>query len=170
MKAIFTLTAAAAAAAILAAGSTAGRVPVRWPIPDTLYAQALCVHSGWNYEAARGAKARRRLSRRLGHGPDYFNGPTAFYRTFDVPDSIRGGSGEGGWTTVNGYGGGMQMILSTYQRAARLSRGRLPYLTSDSAVADLPPGAQIYAAVLIVESDGGSWREWPETSVACGLR
>jgi hypothetical protein len=165
LRPLFALTAAAAAAATTAATCSAGPPPkARWPIPDRLYAEALCVHSGWVYEAARSRPERRRLLRRLGHGPDYFNGGTAFYRVRQV------GNGEGGWSTVNSYGGGMQMTLGTYNRAVARSHGRLRPASSNADVAQMTAAEQIYAAVLIVQEDGGSWREWPMTSRACGFR
>lgn len=33
-----------------------------------------------------------------------------------------------------------------------------------------PPAEQFYRAWIIWRQDGGSWREWPNTSRACGLR
>jgi hypothetical protein len=161
------LTATAAVALSLAAPSTAAH---RYPVPDDFFAQALCVHSGWHYQAAHGWKERRALARRFHRRPDYWSGRTAFYRTYDVSDGISGGSGEGSWTTVNGYGGGLQFLLSTWISAARLSRGAVPYLSSATEIAREPPAMQILAAYFIVRNDGGSWREWPWTSRACGLR
>jgi hypothetical protein len=80
------------------------------------------------------------------------------------------GNGEAAWSTVNAYGGGMQMLVSTYNRAAAMSHGRLSAVRSNAEIAGLPAAAQIYAAYLIVQQDHGSWREWPNTSRACGLR
>jgi hypothetical protein len=101
--------AAAAAALILVLPSRAGgSVPPPWFVE-----QALCVHSGWHYTSHR-VRGRRPEYVLFGHG---------FWRTWDVPDSIAGGSGEGGWSTVNGYGGGMQFTLGTWNNAARWSGG-----------------------------------------------
>lgn len=145
--------------------------PPRWPVPVGFMEEALCVHSGWHYQAARTWPERRALGRRYHHGPDYWQGPVAFYRTTDVPDGIRGGSGEGAWNNVNSlYGGGLQFMLGTYNRAAGLAKGKLPYAASKADISRLPAAAQVYAAFMIWRQDGGSWREWPETSRACGLR
>lgn len=92
-----------------------------------------------------------------------------FWRTWDVPDSIKGGSGEGGWSTVNSYGGGMQFTLGTWNNAARWSGGQVPYASSHSAIAQLPPRLQILASFFVV-MHRGSWADWPQTSRACGLR
>ncbi len=130
-------------------------------MPAWFYPQALCVHSGWHWRPARTAREARLAG--------YVFGRAAFVRSRDVPDSIPGGSGEAAWHTVNAYGGGMQMTLGTYNRAAALSHGRLPVARGNADIAALPAAAQIYAAYLIVESDGGSWSEWPLTGRACGL-
>lgn len=136
--------------------------PSRLNLPAWFVPQALCVHSGWQWSSrrpSRGAHAEYRLAGRW------------WFRTADVPDGYAGGSGEGGWGNVSGsYGGGMQFTLGTYNRAAGLSRGRLPYASSNAGIAALTPEQQMYAAYLIVEQDGGSWSEWPQTSRACGLR
>lgn len=87
-----------------------------------------------------------------------------YWRTWDVPDSMAGGSGEGPWAIVNGYGGGMQFTLGTWNRAGA------PYARSTSDIASASPEEQIRRAYVIVIGDGGSWREWPRTSRACGLR
>lgn len=116
------------------------------------------MHSGWHYTRQRGSGP-----------PDYILWQHGYWRTWDVPDSTSGGSGEGGWTTVNSYGGGMQFTLGTWNRAAALSHGLVPFASSGSAIALQPPGVQILAAWLIVTQDSGSWREWPNTSRACGL-
>lgn len=131
-------------------------------VPAWFVPQALCVHSGWHWSSTRphrGAPAEYRLAGRW------------WFRTWDVPDGYAGGSGEGAWTDVSGsYGGGLQFTLGTYNRAADLSGGRLPRAGSNAAIAGLSVESQIFAAFLIVTQDGGSWREWPQTSRACGLR
>lgn len=119
------------------------------------------MHSGWHWTSHRPRRGAR---------PDYVLWRHGFWRTSDVPDSIAGGSGEGGWSTVNGYGGGMQFVVGTWNRAAALSGGRVPFASSQSSIAAQPPGVQILAAWFIVRQDGWSWREWPQTSRACGWR
>lgn len=120
------------------------------------------MHSGWHWKLAT-TRAERR------HG-DYWLWGHIYVRTWDVPDSIRGGSGEAAWNTINGYGGGMQFLVGTWNRAAELSHGMVPRVWSQSAIAAQRARVQIYAAWLIVRQDGGSWREWPQTSRACGWR
>jgi hypothetical protein len=129
----------------------------RWLVPARFYPQALCVHSGWHYRRAWSRRDKRRAGYRFG--------PFWFIRTWDVPDSITGGSGEGGWDAVSStYGGGMQFMLSTWHRAG--GRGY-----SAAAIAAASPAEQIYRSYRIVHGqDGGSWGEWPNTSRACGLR
>jgi len=156
---------------ILAQAAAARPKPPRWQVPVSFMEAALCVHSGWHYEAARTWPERRALGRRYGHGPDYWQGKVAFYRTVDVPDSIRGGSGEGAWDNVNGlYGGGLQFMLGTWNRAAGLARGKLRYARSRADISRMSWAEQVYGAFMIVTQDGGSWREWPLTSRACNLR
>jgi hypothetical protein len=92
-----------------------------------------------------------------------------YWRTWDVPDSLAGGSGEGGWSTVNSYGGGLQFTLGTWNMAARASAGMVPYASSGATIAALPARVQILAAFFVV-SRRGSWADWPQTSRACGLR
>lgn len=76
---------------------------------------------------------------------------------------------EGSWTadTGNGYGGGFQFLVSTWNRAPRLD-GRIPFASSTSAIARLSPYVQTLAAFVIWRQDGGSWREWG-TARKCGL-
>jgi hypothetical protein len=126
--------------------------------PRSFVEGALCVHSGWHY-----------TSRRQHGRPDYVLWHHGYWRTWDVPDSVAGGSGEGGWHTVNSYGGGMQFTLGTFNTAARWSGGLVPYASSNAAIARLPAAVQILAAFFIV-SHRGSWADWPQTSRACGLR
>lgn len=115
-------------------------------VPDSFMQAALCVHDGWWHQP---------------HPP--------FARTGDVPDGIAGGSGEGSWDNISGFGGGLQFLLGTWNRASAASGGRVPSLGSLSEVAAQPPRVQVYAAYVIVSQDGGSWREWPQTARACGL-
>jgi Transglycosylase-like domain len=67
---------------------------------------------------------------------------------------------EGAWDddTGNGYYGGMQFLLSTWQSVG--GRGR-----PDQA----SPREQLHRAWLVYLRDGHSWREWG-TAGACGLR
>lgn len=127
--------------------------------PPSFVAQALCVHSGWHWTTSRPRRRARPEYHLFGHW---------WWRTWDVPDSWAGGSGEASWDEVNSYGGGMQFTLGTWNRAAGLSRGAVPYASSNSAIARMPVATQIYASWLIVMQDG-SWREWPNTARACGL-
>lgn len=75
---------------------------------------------------------------------------------------------EGAWNAIgyrNGratYGGGMQFLPGTWQRAG--GRERDVY-----AIARTSPREQLYRAYVIYLSDGHSWREWG-TANACGLR
>ena len=140
-------------------------------VPVAFMEAALCVHSGWHYKAARNWPERRALGRQYGRGPDYWQGTVAFYRTVDVPDSRAGGSGEGAWNNVNSlYGGGLQFMLGTWNRAVALSGGVLRYARSHADISRMSWAEQVYGAYMIVSQDGGSWREWPTTGPACGLR
>lgn len=165
--------------ALLGAAPAAASPPSgRQLVPAPFYAQALCVHSGWHWQQVRPLRLRRRraadpeLPRRLPPpaGVEYrLPGGAMFRRSWDVPDGTAGGSGEGGWTAAGGsYGGGLQFTLSTWNRAAALSGGAVPFAASTWAIARQPPRVQLLAAFLIVRQDGGSWREWPQTSRACG--
>jgi hypothetical protein len=66
---------------------------------------------------------------------------------------------EGAWgdDTGNGYYGGMQFLLSTWQSVGG------PGYPQDS-----PPRVQLYFAYRVWLRDGGSWREWGSRE-ACGL-
>lgn len=149
-----------ATGACLALLAPTARSGTRTAPPTWFVEQALCVHSGWHYTSHR----------IRGRAPEYVLWQHGYWRTWDVPDSIAGGSGEGGWRTVNGYGGGLQFTLGTWNRAAAMSAGAVPFAMSQSSIAAQPPATQIYAAFLIVRQDGWSWREWPNTSRACGLQ
>lgn len=160
-----TLLAVCAAALAFSAGYARGLPFARasYPLPRWFVPEALCVHSGWHWAPARSRAQRRRA--------EYFLAGRAWIKSWDVPDSIAGGSGEGGWNaTGGGYGGGLQFTLGTWNRAASLSGGRVSYAASESGIAAQPPAEQMYAALMIVRQDGGSWSEWPNTSRACGLR
>lgn len=67
---------------------------------------------------------------------------------------------EGPWNanTGNGYFGGMQFQLATWEGAGGRTR---PDLAT--------PREQLYRAHLVWIRDGRSWREWPTAGV-CGLR
>lgn len=116
---------------------------------------ALCIHSGWHYTHrwVRGERA------------DYFLWGHAYWRTYDVPDYLAGGSGEGEWGGVVGslYGGGLSFTVGTWNRAGA------PYARSTYDIARASPKEQIRRLLVIVRQDGGSYREWPQTSRACGL-
>lgn len=60
--------------------------------------------------------------------------------------------------TGNGYYGGFQFLLSTWQSVGGHVR---PDLAS--------PREQLYRAWLVYRRDGNSWREWG-TATLCGLR
>lgn len=156
------LKGAHALAAIAAAFSIHAAPHHQPPSPPVAFVEAaLCVHSGWHYTDhwIRGER------------PDYVLWGHHYWRTWDVPDTKPGGSGEAGWSKVNSYGGGMQFTLGTWNRAAGISHGAVPYESSNAGIAQQPPAVQILAAWLIVDGqDHGSWGEWPQTSVACGLR
>lgn len=79
-------------------------------------------------------------------------------------------SHEGAWPddTGNGFGGGLQFMVSTWNTAARLSGGVLPYVSTTAEIGRLSPMTQIYGAYMIVLNDG-SWREWPQTARMCRL-
>lgn len=104
-------------------------------VPSAFVSKALCVHDGWHHKLRR---------------------PWA--RTWDVPDSIKGGRGEGGWHTKSLYRGGLQWSLGTWARAG--GRGD---------PADASPAEEIFRAYVIVRRNGGRWTDWPWTARACGL-
>lgn len=78
----------------------------------------------------------------------------------DIPDTSRGGSGEGSWSsdTGNGYHGGLQFLSSTWANAG-----------GHGDAADASVSEQIYRAWIVWKTDGGSWHEWGWTRSACGL-
>ena len=122
-------------------------------MPAAFYLQALCVHDGWHYKRAWSPWEKRHSTYRFG---SFF-----FRRTWDVPDTIAGGSGEGSWHVSDPpYANGFQFMLGTWERAGG----------SSSTWQSATPREQVYRAWrIVVGQDGGSWREWPQTSRACGL-
>lgn len=114
---------------------------------------ALCVHSGWHYTH----------NRVRGHPPDYVLWGRGHWRTWDVPDDVSGGSGEGGWDAANPpYGGGMQMDY-TFQ-----SSYGSEYVRALGGAGNWPVRVQIIVAYRGWLRQG--WGAWPNTSRACGLR
>lgn len=103
-------------------------------------ADAMCVHDGWHH-AAR---------------------PPLYPRTWDVPNSIRGGTGEASWHDDGSpYYNGFQFAASTWRRAGG----------SPSTLVWASPAEQLYRVyVIVMRQDHGSWSEWPWTARACGLR
>lgn len=121
-------------------------------MPAAFYRQALCVHDGWHYKRVWSRWGKRHAAYRFGHF--YFRRTAKTYS-----------NGEGAWhgSVSSLYGGGLQFMLGTWHRA-----GGSGVSTVD--IANASPAEQIYRAFRIVRDDGGSWREWPNTSRACGLR
>jgi hypothetical protein len=72
---------------------------------------------------------------------------------------------EGAWDddTGNGYAGGMQFTLYTWNSVS----GRRARALLD--IAEASPREQLHRAYLVWLRDGRSWREWG-TAGACGLR
>jgi hypothetical protein len=139
-------------ACFAAVAARASPIPKSAP-PPSFVVDALCVHSGWHY-ATHGEGS-----------PDYVLWGHGYWHTYQV------GNGEGGWTATSapGYGGGLSFEEGTFNRAAGLSHGVVPYVGSTYQIATLSPVIQLYAMWMIVQQDGGSYREWPMTSRACGL-
>jgi hypothetical protein len=130
-------------------GETRGQMRPRYSVPVSFVLGALCVHSGWHY--------------RLDAHGDYSLFGRGYIRTSDVPDSIAGGSGEGGWDAANGsYGGGLQMDGAFQARYGREFLARL------GAAGKWPVSVQILVAYRGWLVQG--WGAWPNTSRACGLR
>jgi hypothetical protein len=77
----------------------------------------------------------------------------------------RVGSGEGAWNaaTGNGYEGGLQFLRSTWERVGGRTVG-------EHWASIVPAREQLYRAYLIWKSHHGSWSEWGDMRVACGLR
>lgn len=122
--------------------------PPVWWITD-----ALCVHSGWHY-----------TSHRIKHvAPGYVLWGHGYWRTWDVPDNIKGGSGEGGWDADGGYGGGGLQMDSVFQ-----SKYGPEFLARWGSALRWPVWAQLVAGYRGWKVQG--WGAWPWTSRACGLR
>lgn len=87
--------------------------------------------------------------------PRHWHAPTWW-----LPQALCIHAHEGAWNadTGNGYYGGMQFLLSTWQSVHGSGR---PDLAT--------PREQLYRAWLVYLRDGRSWREWG-TAGACGLR
>lgn len=138
----------------------AKRSPLQPPVSFVL--NGLCIHAGRHFTAAR---QRGRPEYLLwGHG--YW-----FAHSYDdMPAGYTGNQGEGPWPGVVGglYGGGLSFMVGTWNRAAALSRGAVPYVRSSYGIASQSVATQLYAMWLIVQQDGGSFREWPQTGPACG--
>jgi hypothetical protein len=114
-------------------------------VPPSFYPQALCVHDGWHY---RIVGPRRRAT--------YVFGGVRLARTWKTWSN-----GEGSWHVWDPpYANGFQFLLGTWERAGGAA----------STWRSASPREQVYRAWRIVHGqDGGSWREWPNTSRACGL-
>jgi hypothetical protein len=68
---------------------------------------------------------------------------------------------SGNWHIYNRpYANGFQFMLGTW-----ISAGGRP-----STWVSASPKEQLYRAFVVWKRDGASWREWPNTSRACGLR
>lgn len=166
MTRAFHLMAAAAAALALAATVPRAASAARSPSPPSAFVTgALCVHAGRHFTTIwhPGAHVQYAL---WGH-VYYFEHDTYD----DIPHGPVGADGEGPWPGTFGglYGGGMSFSLGTWNRAARISGGAVPYASSTAVIAAQPPAVQILAAYLIVGQDHGDWGEWPNTSRECGI-
>lgn len=117
-------------------------------VPSSVIEGALCVHSGWHFTSHRVH----------GQRPEYMLGGRGFWRTWNVPDYIRGGTGEASWHYRGMFRGGLQWTYGTWQRAGG---------SGDPASAS--PGEEIYRLWRIVRRNGGRWSDWPNTARACGL-
>ena len=138
----------------LASVPTVARSGTYGHVPSTFVRDALCVHHGWHYTNRRPSKRARPEYVLFGHG---------YWRTWDVPDYLAGGSGEGPWNARNyGYGGGLQMD-STFQRNYGAE-----FLARYGPAGNWPVPAQLLAAYRGWLRQG--WGAWPNTSRACGLR
>jgi hypothetical protein len=143
-----------AAAFVLLLAPTA-RTGTRAVPPTSFVESALCVHSSWHYTSHRPTRSSR---------PEYVLWRHGYWRTWKTY-----GNGEGAWSTVNSYGGGLQFTLGTWNNAARWSGGSVPHASSNWEIAKQPPRVQILAAFFAV-MHRGNWGDWPNTSRACGLR
>jgi hypothetical protein len=85
---------------------------------------------------------------------------------------------EGSWTSAGYYGGGMQFLVSTWNKAADLyPNDEIRRVSSTAEIGRLAPRVQLHAAYLVWDYDGpghvlrdgrGSWTEWGTRGV-CGL-
>lgn len=93
------------------------------------------------------------------HAPKVWHAPAWW-----LPQALCIHAHEGAWNadTGNGYGGGMQFLVSTWRSVG--GRG-----TSTGDIARSSPREQLFRAWLVYRRDGNSWREWG-TARACGLR
>lgn len=111
------------------------------------------MHSGWHYSTHWAPHAHL----------EYVLWGQQYYRTWDVPDGNRGGTGEGTWDAANyGYGGGVQMD-GTFQ-----SNYGSEYIARYGAAGHWPVQVQILVAYRGWLVQG--WGAWPNTSHGCGLR
>ncbi len=146
----------AIAIALLAAGLAHKARAAGWRVPPAFVEQALCVHAGRHYTARWYPGAR----------PQYALFGHVFYLTHpgydDIPHGPAGADGEGPWSGVVGglYGGGLSFMVGTWNHAGGAARST--YDIARASVAE-----QIYRAFVVVTRDG-NWREWPQTSHACG--
>lgn len=160
------LTVVAAGLALALPASSPARAPSLPPSisPSPQFvADALCVHAGRTFT------------------PGWVRGSPAVYALFgrvyrlrhpDYDDVVSGPApnGEANWSDAGSFGGGMQFMVGTWNRAADLSGGILPHVRYTAEIGNRPVWEQVLAAWLIVRQDGGSWGEWPNTSRSCGLR
>lgn len=132
--------------------------------PQSVVLGALCAHAGRHFTTHwhRGTRAQYSL---FGH---------VYYLSHDTYDDIphgpNGADGEGPWPGVVGglYGGGLSFMVGTWNNAAKLSSGRLPFVSDTFQIAAQPVSSQVYAMWMIVRQDH-DWHEWPNTARECGL-
>jgi hypothetical protein len=72
---------------------------------------------------------------------------------------------EGAWDDHGYYGGGMQFLVSTWNRVAG---GEIPFVTTTTEIGKLSPRIQLHAAMRVWLQDHRSWHEWGTAGV-CGL-
>lgn len=119
--------------------------------PPSFVVGALCVHDGWVYSTTW--KPGARLTYVLfGH---------RYWRTALKTWS----NGEGAWTdsTGNGYEGGYQFTLYTWQSVGG------PVTSTGHWAAAASVAEQTLMAYRVYLRDGDSWREWGDTKTACSL-
>ena len=147
----------ATVAVFLASVPTVARSGTYGHVPSTFVVQALCVHAGRHYTAHRYPGARLQY---VLYGRGYY---LAHQNYDDMPHGRAGNDGEGAWnaTADPSYGGGLSFMVGTWNSAGGSVR-------STYDIARATPSEQIYRAYVVWKRDGGSWREWPQTSRACG--